>query len=82
MPHTNTSDMMVNKPTTVRPVIFQNFVILFYAHTHTHTPKPIIGTMAELLSYSKIMNLQYPKYILYNDNSKNEDLVVKQNTSI
>ena len=34
MPHTNTSDMMVNKPTTVRPVIFQNFVILFYAHTH------------------------------------------------
>ena len=78
MPHTNTSDMMVNKPTTVRPVIFQNFVILFYAHT----PKPKIGTMAELLSYSKIMNLQYPKYILYNDNSKNEDLVVKQNTSI
>ena len=37
MPHTNTSDMMVNKPTTVRPVIFQNFVILFYAHTHTKT---------------------------------------------
>ena len=66
MPHTNTSDMMVNKPTTVRPVIFQNFVILFYAHTHTHThtPKPKIGTMAELLSYFKIMNLQYTKYII------------------
>ena len=76
MPHTNTSDMMVNKPTTDKPVIFQNFVILFYAHIHT--PKPKIGTMAELLSYFKIMNLQYTKYILYNDNSKNEDLV-KQN---
>ena len=44
---------------------------------HIHTPKPKIGTMAELLSYFKIMNLQYTKYILYNDNSKNEDLLEK-----